>query len=279
MDLKDMEYFIAIADCGGFSEAARHLHMAQPPLSIRMKKLEEELGTPLFLRKNRRIYLTDAGSLFYRRASTILSLSRSTASEVNSVGKTNTLRIGITPTTMPVMIPYLQIIAKRQDIHFDIHDNNTYALLEQMQAGIIDCALIRTPATLTGVTSHTLSKEMMLAASSEPLPAEISMEVLSMKKLILYRRYEELILHTFHDLGLDPDIFCICDDARTALELAKVTDAVAMFPSSMQSLCNDIYLSTIPTDQLLTEIILVHPANGTSDAVNILLDILKESSH
>lgn len=50
MDLRQLEYFITIADAGTFQAAARRLHMTQPPLSTQIRLLEEEVGTPLFLR-------------------------------------------------------------------------------------------------------------------------------------------------------------------------------------------------------------------------------------
>ena len=276
MDLKDMEYFIVIADSGSISAAARKLHIAQPPLSVRMKNLEESLGTQLFQRNSRNISLTEAGSLFYRRASSILSLTRSAASEVNSIGRTKTLRIGITPTTMPVMIPYLAKLSAREDLRFDIHDSNTYTLLEQMNNGIIDCALIRSPAVLTGCEQIPVLREPMLAAQRDPLPEKISLPELSEKKLILYRRYEELILKAFRDKALEPDIFCLCDDARTALELAKQTNGCAVFPASMKDVCENISLSRIDDDSLVTDIILVYPRNTHSPSVGLLLNQLRE---
>lgn len=278
MDLKDMEYFIVIADTGSISAAARKLHIAQPPLSVRMQKLEESLGTELFRRKSRNIVLTEAGSLFYRRAASILSLARSAENEVSGIGRTKTLRIGITPTTMPVMIPYLAALARQEDLRFDIHDSNTYALLEQMKNGIIDCALIRSPAILTGYEQIPVTEEPMLAAGRKPLPEHISLPELAGKKLILYRRYEELIMRAFRDRELEPDIFCICDDARTALELAKHTEGAAVFPASMQEICSDVSLAEIDEASLVTGIILVYPRTPLPSPVDLLIRQITEQA-
>ncbi len=276
MDLKDMEYFIVIADTGSISAAARKLHIAQPPLSVRMQRLEESLGTELFIRRSRNIVLTEAGSLFYARASAILSLTRSAENEVGGAGRTRTLRIGITPTTMPVMIPYLAALSRQEDLHFDIHDSNTYALLELMKNGIIDCALIRSPAVLTGYEQIPVAEEPMLAAQRGPLPEKISPAELAGKKLILYRRYEELILRALRDKEIEPDIFCICDDARTALELTKQTGGTAVFPASMKGICDGVSLAVIDDDSLVTKIILVYPRTPLPSPVDLLLRQIKE---
>jgi len=62
MDLKQLGYFVAIVNEGSVTEAARKLHMSQPPLSYQLHALEEELGTPLFLRSHRRMEVTPAGN-------------------------------------------------------------------------------------------------------------------------------------------------------------------------------------------------------------------------
>ena len=74
MDLKRLHYFCTIADQGQISRAARVLHMAQPPLSQRLRELEEELGTPLFLRQGRELQLTDAGRRILSYAEQIFTI-------------------------------------------------------------------------------------------------------------------------------------------------------------------------------------------------------------
>ncbi|KAF7962657.1 hypothetical protein AWV80_19205 [Cupriavidus sp. UYMU48A] len=61
MDLRQLQQFVALAETGNFHRAAERLHMAQPPLSISIRKLEEQLGTPLFVRTPRGVRLTQAG--------------------------------------------------------------------------------------------------------------------------------------------------------------------------------------------------------------------------
>ena len=75
MELKQLVYFLKIAEEGTITEAANKLNMAQPPLSKQMKELEEQLGVKLFERGSRKIRLTSAGQLLHERAEQIFGLS------------------------------------------------------------------------------------------------------------------------------------------------------------------------------------------------------------
>src|SRR3954462_9475497 len=71
--MRQLRYFIAIAEEGNFSRAAERLHVSQPPLSTQIKSLEEELGVRLLTRTNRGVALTPAGSVFYEETRTVLA--------------------------------------------------------------------------------------------------------------------------------------------------------------------------------------------------------------
>src|SRR5918997_5047374 len=73
MDLRQLEYAVAVAEHGNFTRAAARLHVAQPALSVAMRRLETELGVRLFHRTSRRVALTDAGAAFVGRARRILA--------------------------------------------------------------------------------------------------------------------------------------------------------------------------------------------------------------
>ncbi|MFC6605123.1 LysR family transcriptional regulator [Ectobacillus funiculus] len=74
LDIKQLAYFLAIAEEGNITKAAERLHIAQPPLSQQLKLLEEELGVVLMERSTRKIQITDAGRLLQNRAKQIIEL-------------------------------------------------------------------------------------------------------------------------------------------------------------------------------------------------------------
>ena len=262
MELKQLEIFRAIADSGSIHEAARRLHLSQPPLSYQLRQLEEELNVTLFERTSQGVRLTEAGKLLYRRSANLLDYARSTKLEVSKAGHRRVLRIGITPTTVTSIMPYLSLFAhKNPDVNFEVHDANTYALYDYLMDGIIDVSVVRTPLRMEHVEYRFFSSEPMIAVSRLPEKGNrqgpLTLSDLADEPLILYRRYEPLILTAFRKKGLDPEVFCICDDARGAMLWAKEGLATAIFPQSMSSLCEGLNKNIILEPDLETKIALI----------------------
>ena len=166
MELRQIEYFVKIADTGSINEAARRLNMSQPPLSFSMRQLEAELGAELFVRSSKGVELTKAGRLLYERAETLLEFARSTKKEVSEAGKRRVLRIGITSSTVPTVLPLIsEFVGRYPDVSFEVHDGSSYTLLQLLLDGIIDISVARTPLRLDSVDSLVLSCEPMIAVS------------------------------------------------------------------------------------------------------------------
>ncbi len=105
MELRHLRYFIAVAEELSFTRAAERLHIAQPPLSTQIRALEEELGTPLFIREKRKVFLTQAGIQMLDRARAVLSAVQDVHSAARSAaeGIIATLNLGYTASSMFTM--------------------------------------------------------------------------------------------------------------------------------------------------------------------------------
>ena len=86
LDLKSLRYFVVVAEARGVGKAAERLHMAQPPLSVQIRNLEAQVGTPLFLRESTGMRLTDAGSALYARAREALALAHEGYEAARAIG-------------------------------------------------------------------------------------------------------------------------------------------------------------------------------------------------
>jgi DNA-binding transcriptional LysR family regulator len=116
MELRQLTYFVAVAEELHFGRAAARVHIAQPALSTQIQALERELGVQLFIRSTRRVELTVAGETFYGRCVRILSdIDMSAQATRSAAGKTvRKIRIGtIYPATIGVLPAFLSKIARK----------------------------------------------------------------------------------------------------------------------------------------------------------------------
>lgn len=243
MDIRQLLYFTTIAEEGSISAAAKKLHLPQPPLSYQMKLLEEELHLPLIERSARGIALTEAGRVLYKRAQGILELSELTRKEMLAMasGFTGTLHIGTVSSSGASLLGW-RIPAfhqKHPQIGFAIHEGNTFELMEMLESGLIELAIVRTPFHNDQLNCLYLSPEPMIAAGAAsffpagmPSGQPISLELLGHAPVILYRRFEKILLSLCEQKGITPQVFCIADDARTTLMWAEAGLGVAVVPQS-----------------------------------------------
>lgn len=241
MDIRQLTYFITIAEEGQITAAAKRLHMAQPPLSQQMKALEKELGVQLLVREPRRVTLTDAGELLYHRAKQIVNLTDSTRRELGDFksGQRGTLSIGTVSSSGSVILsPALKTFRQNHGgIRFEIYDGNTFQVLDMLTKGLIEIGIVRTPFAQDNFRCTLLPEEPMLLAFRPEKNVfgqkkTVSLAELPGKPLILYRRFDKL----FHDVcaaqNIQPDIFCRNDDARTTLLWAEAGLGYAIVPAS-----------------------------------------------
>lgn len=240
MELFQLKYFVTIVEEGSVSAAARKLHMSQPPLSLQLKKLEEEFNTVLFLREGRQLIITDAGLSLYRRANTILDLSEVTIKEIRSKeqGINGILRLGTISSADRIKIrkKILEFHKKRPDILFEVHEKDTVSLIDMVRNGALDAAFVRTPFPQEQFQCARLQKEAMVAVARtsyfEPTYQTVNLEWLSTKPLIIYRRWEGLIQNAFYEKGFDLSPICVCDDVRTSISWASSGFGVSLTPKS-----------------------------------------------
>jgi len=139
MDVEQYKMFLAVANCGSISEAARQLNIAQPALSIKMKKMAEECGTELFEKKKgvHGISLTAAGNLVYGKAQQICALENELISEVKDYnsGLRGVLRIALFPWENEVMI--YKIIKGFHELYPEVK----FEIFHQLRTDSLECEL------------------------------------------------------------------------------------------------------------------------------------------
>jgi DNA-binding transcriptional LysR family regulator len=268
MDIKQLKYFLTIVEEGQITAAAKKLHIAQPPLSQQLKLLEEELGVKLLERGPRNVKLTDAGRILRARAREILELSDSTVNEINDFkkGLKGTLTIGTTSSLGSLLLK--NVISKfhkeYSGVKFSIREGNTFTISELLNKGVIEIGIVRTPFKSLNYGCKYMKKEPMIAAMTKEDCCDIkgkniTLYELGSKPIILYRRFEQLIMETCLENGVELEIFCKNDDARTALMWANAGLGVAIVPKSAFDLvCNEeLIYKEIEAPKLVTSIVAI----------------------
>lgn len=265
MELRHLKYFLAIAEAGQITAAAKKLQIAQPPLSQQLMQLEEELGVKLVHRGSRSIQLTEAGIILQNRAKQILELTDATTREINdfAMGMKGTLTIGtVSSSGATLMKDRLSEFHKTYaGVKFEIHEGNTFMILDLLNKGIVEVGIVRTPFNTTDLGCRYASTEPMIAVMTEeydwnPEQKTISLSELKNRPLIVYRRFEQLIHDTCMKHGFEPNFFCKNDDARTTLHWANEGLGIGMISRSALSLGsnNQLIVKEIMCEELHTRV-------------------------
>ena len=149
MNLRQLRQFVTLAETGNFHRAAERLYMAQPPLSVSIRKLEEELGSPLFERTGAGVVLTPAGQAMQADARRALFHAEQCRQAVMDVreGEGGVLRLGIigsaTYALLPALIPSLR--RSHPKIMLELSEATTSEILEGLRARRFDAGLLRYP--------------------------------------------------------------------------------------------------------------------------------------
>jgi DNA-binding transcriptional LysR family regulator len=169
VEIRQLQYFVAVAQTRHFGRAAERLHMAQSPLSQAIRQLEAQLGATLFDRTTRRVELTPAGEALLRDAERILGSIEAAQTRVRLVGagRTGLLRVGATGLAAYRQLPQLARIATRElpglELRFE-PDLLTPAQEQALQEDRIDLAVLRPPLRRAGLASRLVARERLVVA-------------------------------------------------------------------------------------------------------------------
>jgi DNA-binding transcriptional LysR family regulator len=147
IELRHLRYFIAVAEELHFGRAAQRLHLAQPPLSQQIRKLEEILGHALFVRTSRSVKLTSAGVVFLERARRTLRNVQEDLAEARSIGRgeVGSLRVGFIGSSMLTPLPAMLGQYRKQypDVQLQLHESYTSMVMQSLIKGTLDAGFLR----------------------------------------------------------------------------------------------------------------------------------------
>ncbi|MCC4266033.1 DNA-binding transcriptional regulator OxyR [Oceanimonas baumannii] len=168
MNLRDLEYLVALAEERHFRKAAEKCFVSQPTLSGQLRKLEDELGVLLMERTSRKVLFTPAGDAITAQARRVLAATK----ELRDIARTFTepmsgeLHIGLIPTVGPYLLPHIIPALKQHfpELHIFLYEAQTQVLLKQLADGDLDCLILAQLDGMENFGSMPLYDEPMLLA-------------------------------------------------------------------------------------------------------------------
>ena len=250
IDLKQLRYFLAVAEEKSFSRAAERLHISQPPLSQQIMKLESELGVRLFTRTTRSFELTVAGKALMSEAAELLAKMRMTIDTIRQIdrGEVGRLRVGIVGSAMWGPIPGLleQFQSQYPRVTWSIHELGPNDQWEALRARQIDVGFWREPRIEPDVLKQAnlrqdlCSREDVCVAISErhPLARHDAIELIDiahepMLTLHLDQSAEpRYLIQCCVNAGFQPTIFQEAAEPQTLLAMVGAGLGVALLPET-----------------------------------------------
>jgi DNA-binding transcriptional LysR family regulator len=239
MDIKQLRYFIAIAEEKNITAAANRLHMSQPPLSILLKQMEDELGVKLIERNGKSMELTDKGHLLYQRARQFVNSFEEIKNELKDTdeGKKGALNIGINTLSVSGFSEMLQSFHHNYPlVSLKIVQNDSIFLAEMIKTRAIEMAFVRLPLEHQDLTYHHLINEPFIFVSNKEVH-NISLEEISRMPLIIPSTeglgIYNTILEAFTRQKLPLTNIAECSDMHVLMELVKGGMGVTIVPKSV----------------------------------------------
>ncbi len=242
MELTEIRSFLILAEQLNFGRAARLLHFSQPALSKQIRRLEEELGAPLFTRGRLGAQLTAVGQQFLGGARTLvadsdrlLALTRLTAR-----GELGRLRIGFGFHTLD-LVPRLIVRLRRSlpEVEITLRDMSTKEQLDALRTDRIDLGFVRLPVDNGELQTLPVIKDrlMLVSGLSMNLPAKISLSACREFPFVLISRerspsMRQHVLNLCEKYDFHPQIVQEVPEATTALALVRAGLGIAMFSES-----------------------------------------------
>lgn len=249
VELRQLRYFVAVAEELHFTRAAARLGMAQPPLSQQIKAIERELGVELFRRTKRRVELTEPGRVLLEGARrTIDEATRAVHDTQRAArGEVGRLSVGFVGAAVASVLPrILHIHASRfPDVVLDLHQCSTAEQVERLRDGRLHVGFLRPPIQESTLVTEVIARERLLVVVSHDHPLAdrdaVDLGELASESFILFPRSQgpgshDRITRICHEAGFVPEIVQEAVEMQTIAGLVSAGLGVSIVPESVRHL-------------------------------------------
>jgi DNA-binding transcriptional LysR family regulator len=296
MDIRQLRYFITVAEHLNFTKAANQLYVAQSAISHQIADLEEQVGVKLFIRNKRSVQLTPAGAVFLKEAMEIVEKTSGAIAKAKQTdaGLIGSLSIGFLSVHVRSFLP--QVIKQFRELYpkVELHLNHypSKMLKESLEEGEIDIALTQ-PSGLDRIEEieiKTVAKERYCIVMHKTHPLannkKIKLEGLAKEPFIIHNRHDspigsyDFIVHLCEQNGLTPRIVSQPRFVDTVPILVESELGISILPKSFEAVSSPS-LRFIEIDGLEGhdfELVMAWKKNNLNPSISLFLNVLAESS-
>jgi len=243
MDLRQLRYFSVLAETLNFHRAAERLHISQPPLSVAIRKLEQSLGAPLFVREPRGVRLTAAGeaALPFARAALVAADAFRDSVRQGVAGLRGRLSIGFIGSAIGELLPRLisPFRAAYPLVELDLQEMSSVEIVAAIETRQLDLGLVRLPITMISTIRTAIVERDELAVAMpvhDPLAVQSALPLAALQDrgFILFSPISVLnatIRLACQHAGFTPRIAQEAVQVQTILSLVEAGLGVALIPS------------------------------------------------
>jgi DNA-binding transcriptional LysR family regulator len=286
MELYQLEYFLEAARQRNFTRAAAHLHLAQAALSEQIRKLESELGTPLFNRGRRETVLTSAGETLRQHAESLLERAAAAKRAVQDLIslRGGRLTIGAIPSVSACLLP--AAIAAFRKLHplveLALYEGTSEIVAQWVDSGRVEFGIVQLPTSSGSFDEHPLFVEPFVALISKnhalAKQKTIALAKLADEPFILYKgRARDTALTACRTAGFEPRIACESSELETIRSLVAAGLGIAILPrlATRQATpgCAVVRLRDDPVERQVA--LLTRSGHSTSPSAAAFREILK----
>ena len=292
MELRLLHYFVTLAEELHFGRAAQRLFISQPPLSVAIRQLEDELQAQLFERSSKGVRLTAAGAHLLERARQLLALSRQAAHETQDVaqGTRGHLRLGFVGSSLYRGLP--QALARLQQSHpqvrVDLLEANSAEQVLGLQQLRLEVALVHSIDAPVGIASQLIVEEPFVACLSQRhrlrRAPDVDLADLKHDRLILF---SSLVSPTYHQRiyemclahGFAPEVRHEVRHWLSVLSMVSLDLGVALVPASLQRVgLPHLAFKPLRGDHPLSEMLAMWRREPDNPLVRALLQYLQQEA-
>lgn len=247
MNVKQLEYFSAVAEAGSISGAARELHVAQPPISRQLAMLEDELGVTLFLRTNKGVALTEAGRCLYQQSRQMFQSLRTMADSVRDVdaGVRGQLKVGVIYSDVQIATNLLKEYHEQfPQVELYVRMGSPSDLLDDLSREELHVLFLRSQSERAyGLREQVLGVdpvELVMCSGTDPAPGQEAVPIQALRNIpmCLLRSddlwgYSRDLLGECHRAGFAPNVVCHCYDTPMEMQMVQAGFGVGFLPKSV----------------------------------------------